>query len=151
MKGATKGILVDLSGAYDSKVASLPEIENAVNQLLKAAGRSISVTVLRESQKLVYSANVFNLLSAINAGGEEGNFLRTAFLKMAAPDREVASPDLSKLRNFSTSTQDLFLWIFNYRRQHTFDQQKLSVLLEQVDAIQAEVHDEARSLIGLNQ
>lgn len=137
MTGVAKQILIDLSGAYDAEVASLPEIETAVNQLLKAAGRSISVTVLRESQELVYSANVFNLLSAIGAGGEEGDFLRAAFLKMAAPDREVASPDLSKLRSFSNSAQDLFVWIFNYRRQHAFDQQKLNVLLGQVDAIQA--------------
>lgn len=136
MTGFAKQILVDLSGAYDAKVASLPEIETAVNQLLKAAGRSISVAVLREGQELVYSANVFNLLSAIQAGGEEGEFLRAAFLKMAVPDREVASPDLSKLRNFANSAQDLFVWIFNYRRQHGFDQQKLNVLLGQVDAIQ---------------
>jgi hypothetical protein len=138
MTVVAKQILVDLSGAYDAKVASLPEIETAVNQLLKAAGHSISVTVLRESQELVYSANVFNLLTAINAGDEEGNFLRAAFLKMAAPDQTAESPDLSKLRSFSNSAQDLFVWIFNYRRQHAFDQQKLNVLLGQVQAIQAD-------------
>lgn len=133
---AHASILIDLSSAYDANVPSLPDIETAVNQLLRAAGRTVSVTVLRESQELVYSAIAANLLTAIQTGGEEGEYLKAAFLAMAAPDRDVAAPDLCKLRNLSTGTQDIFMWICNYRRQRSFDPQKLNTLLFQIDSIQ---------------
>lgn len=130
-------IVIDLREAYDAKAPSLPEIETIVSQLMRTAGRTVSVSVLRESAERVYGANVHNLLTAIQAGDKEGTFLRDAFLKMAAPERDTVSPDLSELRDFSDQAQSLFTWIFNYRRQSTFSQERLDTLVSQVDAIVA--------------
>ncbi len=129
-------ITIDLREAYDADVTSLPEIEIAIDKLLKVTGRTVGVTILRESLELVHSANVFNLLSAIQKGDEEADFLRAAFLQIAAPERNTTPPDLSKLRGYSNEAKELFIWIINYRSQKSFEQQKLTVLLNQVDSIQ---------------
>jgi hypothetical protein len=54
---------------------------------------------------------------------------------MAAPSRNNDVPDMSKVVKFSDSTQDLFVWIINYRRQKMFDEQKLNALLFSIDAL----------------
>lgn len=126
-------IIIDLREAYTFGASSLPEIETAINQLLHAAGRTIGVTVLRDNLELVYQANSFNLVNAIQREDEEGSFLKAAFLKMAAPDQNKEILDMSMLSGFSDSTQDLFVWIINYRRQKMFDERKLELLLSQID------------------
>lgn len=128
-------ILIDLREAYTNDAPSLPEIETGINQILRAAGRNVSVTVLRESLELVHQANAFNLINAIRRDDEEGQFLKAAFIKMAAPSRNADVLDMSKVVKFSDSAQDLFVWIINYKRQKRFDEQKLNALLIAVDAI----------------
>lgn len=128
-------ILVDLREAYTFGASSLPEIETAINQLLHAADRTISVTVLRDSLELVYQATTFNLVNAIQRDDEEGHFLKAAFIKMAAPDRSDEVLDMSKVNGFSESTKDLFVWIINYRRQKMFDEQELGRLLSNIDTL----------------
>ena len=128
-------ILIDMREVYTTGSPSLPEIETSINQVLRAAGRNVSVTILRESLELVYEANTFNLLNAIRRDDEEGKFLKSAFIKMAAPGRNEDVLDMSKVVNFSDTTQDLFVWIINYRRQKMFDEQKLNALLLSVDGL----------------
>lgn len=130
-------ITIDLREAYDSGVTSLPEIETVLDKLLQVTGRTVGVTILRESLELVHSANAFNLLNAIQKNDEEGGFLRAAFVQMAAPEREIPSLNWHQLHKFSNVTQDLFVWIINYRRQKSFDKRKLDNLLTQVDAAQS--------------
>lgn len=128
-------ILVDLREAYTSGSPSLPEVETAINQLLHAAGRNVSVIVLRENLELVYQANAFNLVNAIQCNDEEGAFLKAAFIKMAEPGRNSDVLDMSMVNGFSESAKDLFVWIINYKRQKTFNEHKLESLLSQIDAL----------------
>lgn len=128
-------ILIDLREAYTKDLPSLPEIETGINQVLRAAGRNVSVTVLRDSLEIVHQSNAFNLLNAMRREDEEGQFLKSAFIKMAAPGRNNDVLDMSKVVKFSDSAQDLFVWIINYKRQKMFDEQKLNDLLLAVDSL----------------